>query len=197
MCNCHRHLRHPRADILGFGAHWGAWPATARTPPPQLPARTLFQRGKGRTRPTGGSERRSGARRPPQPGSLSGLRSGRTAAQRKGRPDLPEGAARSSAGRRRQAAAPGGTAARRRGRRGARGTGHGPGPPEGPSAPPAPAAAILCAAAATHTIVDRDRTGLARACAQGLCLPAHGSPQGRGPTYAYRLTAGSHPLPTV
>lgn len=34
MWKCHRHLRHPRADILGFAAHWGAWSSTPHAPTP-------------------------------------------------------------------------------------------------------------------------------------------------------------------
>lgn len=75
---------------------------------------------------------------------------------------LPEGAARSSAKQRHRAAAPGGKAARRRGRRVARRAGHDRGPPGVPLNSARPAAAILYAAAATHTIVDRDLTGAAR-----------------------------------
>lgn len=114
MWKCHRHLRHPRADILGCAAHWGAWSATPHAPT-LAPLKDAVQAGLREHAAHRGSERRPSAAAAPT-GSLSGRRSGRTAAQRKGRPDLPEGAARSSVGRRHLAAAPSGTAARRRGR---------------------------------------------------------------------------------
>lgn len=138
MWKCHRHFRrHPRTDNLGFGAHWGAWPATARTPGSQPPARTLFQPSEGRTRPAGLRKALGHAAVSPL-AVRPGERERQTRGAGEGAAGLPEGAACSSAEQPHLAAAPTGTAARRRGRRVARGNRPRPRPTRGPSAPPAP-----------------------------------------------------------